>query len=188
MSFRFALAPILRLRQSIERQRTLQLQESQSRRSPAPEETLAQLERFLSESDQFEFGRARRRMQRRRTPVRFAFCARTCSTSARNSSAEIRKLELLRQKGTRRIPSGLSRTRSPRKLARPPAPRLPARAIAPPATGTGCGLTCCNAGIVAAEFRLNGWAYFLPGVTGQRLPHSPRPHSYCAIREPWYLL
>jgi flagellar export protein FliJ len=51
MSFRFALAPLLRLRQSIERQRTLQLQEANLRVSRA-QETLAQLERYLSDSAQ----------------------------------------------------------------------------------------------------------------------------------------
>src|SRR5260370_16914888 len=53
MSFRFALAPLLRLRQSIERQRALQLQEANLQVSRA-QETLAQLERFLSDSDQSE--------------------------------------------------------------------------------------------------------------------------------------
>src|SRR5258708_24212741 len=51
MSFRFALAPLLRLRQSIERQRALQLQEANLQVSRA-QEALAQLERFLSDSDQ----------------------------------------------------------------------------------------------------------------------------------------
>ena len=49
MSFRFVLAPLLRLRQSIERQRTLQLQEANLQVSRA-EETLAQLDRFLRDS------------------------------------------------------------------------------------------------------------------------------------------
>lgn len=51
MPFRFALAPLLRLRQSIERQRTLELQEANLQVSRA-QETLAQLERFLSDSAQ----------------------------------------------------------------------------------------------------------------------------------------
>ena len=49
MSFRFALAPVLRLRESIERQRTLQLQEANLQVSRA-RETMAQLERFLADS------------------------------------------------------------------------------------------------------------------------------------------
>src|SRR6266849_2237291 len=53
MSFRFALSPLLRLRQSIERQRALQLQEANLQVSRA-QETLAQLERFLSDSAQSE--------------------------------------------------------------------------------------------------------------------------------------
>ena len=46
MAFRFALAPLLRLRQSIERQRTLVLQESALQLNQA-QGALAQLERFL---------------------------------------------------------------------------------------------------------------------------------------------
>ena len=51
MAFRFALAPLLRLRQSIERQRTLQLQEASLRVARA-QETLTQVERHLTESAQ----------------------------------------------------------------------------------------------------------------------------------------
>src|ERR1039458_8800883 len=51
MPFRFALAPVLRLRQSIERQRTLALQAANLQVSRA-QETLAQLDRFLSDSAQ----------------------------------------------------------------------------------------------------------------------------------------
>ena len=51
MPFRFALAPILRLRQSIERQRTLQLQEANLHVSRAQQE-VAQLDRFLINTDQ----------------------------------------------------------------------------------------------------------------------------------------
>src|SRR5208282_6047985 len=49
VSFRFVLAPLLRLRQSIERQRALQLQEANLQVSRA-QETLAHLDRFLSDS------------------------------------------------------------------------------------------------------------------------------------------
>lgn len=49
MALRFALAPLLRLRQSIERQRTLALQEASLQLARA-RETLVQLERFLADS------------------------------------------------------------------------------------------------------------------------------------------
>jgi len=49
MAFRFALAPLLRLRQSIERQRTLELQEANLRVGRA-RESLAQLERCVAAS------------------------------------------------------------------------------------------------------------------------------------------
>jgi len=51
MAFRFTLAPLLRLRQSIERQRILKLQEANLQVSRA-QEKLAQLERSLSEAAQ----------------------------------------------------------------------------------------------------------------------------------------
>lgn len=51
MAFHFALAPILRLRQSIERQRTLELQKANLEVSRA-QETLARLERSLSDTTQ----------------------------------------------------------------------------------------------------------------------------------------
>jgi flagellar export protein FliJ len=51
MAFRFTLAPILRLRQSIERQRTLALQEVSLQVARA-QETLTQLDGFLSNSAQ----------------------------------------------------------------------------------------------------------------------------------------
>jgi len=51
MPFRFALAPLLRLRQSVERQRTLELQKANLRVARA-QETLAQLKRFLENAAQ----------------------------------------------------------------------------------------------------------------------------------------
>ena len=51
MAFRFTLAPLLRLRQSIEHQRTLKLQEANLQVSRA-QEKLAQLERSFAESAQ----------------------------------------------------------------------------------------------------------------------------------------
>ncbi len=51
MAFQFALAPLLRLRRSLERQRTLQLQEANLRVARA-RQTLADLERFITEAAQ----------------------------------------------------------------------------------------------------------------------------------------
>lgn len=51
MPFRFALAPLLRLRQSIERQRTLQLQDA-SLKVVRAQEALTQLDEFLAGSAQ----------------------------------------------------------------------------------------------------------------------------------------
>lgn len=51
MPFRFTLAPLFRLRQSIERQRALQLRDANLKVSRA-QETLAQLERALSDYSQ----------------------------------------------------------------------------------------------------------------------------------------
>src|SRR5271166_1613135 len=49
MAFRFALAPLLRLRQSVERQRALALQEA-SLKVVRAQEALARLEQFLADS------------------------------------------------------------------------------------------------------------------------------------------
>jgi flagellar export protein FliJ len=51
MAFRFALAPLLRLRQSVERQRTLRLQEASLQVSRAQEQ-LTQLDRSISAREQ----------------------------------------------------------------------------------------------------------------------------------------
>jgi flagellar export protein FliJ len=53
MAFQFALAPLLRLRRSIEHQRTLQLQEAVLRVAHA-RQTLDDLERFMSDAAQFD--------------------------------------------------------------------------------------------------------------------------------------
>ena len=95
MSFRFALAPLLRLRQSIERQRTLQLQEANLRVSRA-QEALAQLERHLSDSAQSDAtaliaGRTGAELQ-------FASVLRENLHRFRQElQSDIRKLELVRQ-------------------------------------------------------------------------------------------
>jgi flagellar FliJ protein len=95
MSFRFALAPILRLRQSIERQCTLQLQEASLQVSRA-QDTLAQLERFLSESAQSDSqGLAAGRTA---AELQFASVLRENLQHFRQElQADLRKLELRRQ-------------------------------------------------------------------------------------------
>jgi flagellar FliJ protein len=95
MAFRFALAPLLRLRQGIERQRTLQLQEANLRVSRA-QETLAQLDRYLSDSAQSDAtaliaGRTAAELQ-------FASALRENLHRFRQElQSDIRKLELVRQ-------------------------------------------------------------------------------------------
>jgi flagellar export protein FliJ len=95
MSFRFALAPLLRLRQSIERQRTLQLQEANLQVSRA-QETLAQLERCLSESAQSDS--AALIAGRTGAELQFASILReNLHHLRRDLQSNIRKLELIRQ-------------------------------------------------------------------------------------------
>jgi flagellar FliJ protein len=95
MAFRFALAPLLRLRHSLERQRALALQEANLKVSRA-QETLAQVERFLSDSAQADSaaltaGRAAAELQ-------FASVFRENLHRFRQElQSEVRKLELLRQ-------------------------------------------------------------------------------------------
>jgi|SRR5208282_1379900 len=96
MPFRFALAPILRLRQSIERQRTLHLQEANLQVSRA-QQKLAQLDRFLSDSLQSDSvalaaGRTAAELQ-------FASILRENMQRFREElQSDVRKLEVLRQK------------------------------------------------------------------------------------------
>ncbi len=95
MSFRFALAPLLRLRQSIERQRTLKLQEANLQVSRV-QETLAQLERFLSDSAQSDS--AALTAGRTAAELQFACVFREKLHHFREElQADVRKLELLRQ-------------------------------------------------------------------------------------------
>jgi flagellar FliJ protein len=95
MSFRFALAPLLRLRQSIERQRTLQLQEANLQVSRA-QETLAQLERFLSDSAQSDSTALKAGCTA--AELQFASVLRENLHRFRQElQSDIRKLELLRQ-------------------------------------------------------------------------------------------
>ena len=95
MPFRFALAPLLRLRQSIERQRTLQLQEANLQVSRA-QETLAQLERSLAAAVQSDS----RRLAAGCTAaeLQFALVLRENRRRFRQElQSELSRLELLRQ-------------------------------------------------------------------------------------------
>ena len=95
MSFRFVLAPLLRLRQSVERQRTLQLQEANLQASRA-QETLAQLDRFLSDSAQSDS--AALSAGRTGAELQFASVLRENLFHFRQElQSDIRRLELLRQ-------------------------------------------------------------------------------------------
>jgi len=96
MPFRFALAPLLRLRQSIERQRTLALQAANLQVSRA-QETLAQLDRFLSDSDQSDC--AGLAAGRTAAELQFASVLRENMQHFREElQSDIRKLEIERQK------------------------------------------------------------------------------------------
>ena len=96
MPFRFALAPVLRLRQSIERQRTLALQSANLQVSRA-QETLAQLDRFLSDSDQSD--RAGLAAGRTAAELQFASVLRENMQHFREElQSDVRKLEIERQK------------------------------------------------------------------------------------------
>jgi flagellar export protein FliJ len=95
MPFRFTLAPLLRLRQSIERQRTLKMQETNLYVSRA-QETLAQLERSLSESAQYDAAA----LQAGRTAAELQFASvlrENLHLLRAELRSDIRKLELLRQ-------------------------------------------------------------------------------------------
>jgi flagellar export protein FliJ len=95
MAFRFALAPLLRLRRSIERQRALQMQEASLQVSRA-QETLAQLERFLSDSAQSDSAGLIAGCTA--AELQFASVLRENLLHYRHElQSDIRKLELLRQ-------------------------------------------------------------------------------------------
>lgn len=95
MAFRFALAPLLRLRQSIERQRALALQEANLKVSRA-QETLAQVERFLYESAQSDS--AALAAGSSAAELQFASVLReNLHRFLQELQSEVRKLELLRQ-------------------------------------------------------------------------------------------
>jgi flagellar export protein FliJ len=95
MPFRFALAPVLRLRQSLERQRALHLRETNIAVTRT-QETLSRLEQFLADSagsdqDALRAGRSAAELQ-------FASAARhNLHVLQHAAQAELRGLELERQ-------------------------------------------------------------------------------------------
>jgi len=95
VSFRFVLASVLRLRQSIERQRTLQLQEATLHVRRA-RETLEQLDRSLSDSAQSDSTALS--AGRTGAELRFATVLRENMLHFREElQSDIGRLELLRQ-------------------------------------------------------------------------------------------
>jgi flagellar export protein FliJ len=95
MAFRFTLAPLLRLRQSIERQCTLKLQAANLHVSLA-QEKLAQLERSLADSAQSDA--AALQAGRTAAELQFASVLRENLHLFRHElQSDILKLELLRQ-------------------------------------------------------------------------------------------
>jgi flagellar export protein FliJ len=96
MPFRFALAPLLRLRQSIQRQRTLQLQEANFQVSRV-QATLAQLEGFLAASTQYDSTN----LKTGRTAAELQFAAilrEKLHLYRQDLESEVHKLEVVRQK------------------------------------------------------------------------------------------
>ena len=96
MPFRFTLAPLFRLRQSIERQRTVKLQEANLHVSRA-QEKLAQLERSLSDSAQSDATA----LQSGRTGAELQFASvlrENLHLFRQELQSDILKLELLRRR------------------------------------------------------------------------------------------
>jgi len=96
MAFRFPLAPLLRLRQSIERQRALALRGASLALARA-QESLAQLDRFLADSAQADSTSLS--AGRRAAELQFALLYRENLEHLREQvQSEIRDLELKRQR------------------------------------------------------------------------------------------
>ena len=96
MAFRFALAPLLRLRQSIERQCALRLREASLAVARA-QDFLAQLDRFLADSAQSDA--VSLSAGRRAAELQFASLYReNLEHLLEELESEVRKLELARQK------------------------------------------------------------------------------------------
>jgi len=95
MAFRFTLAPLLRLRQSLERQRALALQQATFNLKHA-QDTLARLERFLAESELADS--ASLAAGRTAAELQFASLLREQFGQLRlQLEKEVRRLETLRQ-------------------------------------------------------------------------------------------
>ena len=95
MAFRFTLAPLLRLRQSLERQRALSLQQATFNLKHA-QDTLARLERFLAESELADS--ASLAAGRTAAELQFASLLREQFGQLRlQLEKEVRRLETLRQ-------------------------------------------------------------------------------------------
>ena len=95
MSFRFALAPLLRLRQSLERQRAMHLREASLAVARA-NETLFRTDRLIAETTQSD--EASLRVGRSAAELQFALISRANMLLLRqNLQAELRRLELKRQ-------------------------------------------------------------------------------------------
>jgi flagellar FliJ protein len=95
MAFRFALATLLRLRQSVERQRTLQLQEASLQLS-CVKSKLAELERSLSNSAESDASALR--AGRTGAEIHFSTVVRLNVEQRRSEfQAELGKVELIHQ-------------------------------------------------------------------------------------------
>ncbi len=148
MAFRFALAPILRLRQSIERQRTLGLQEANLRVSRA-QQKLAELDRYLSDSAQADSA-ALAAAARPPNSSSLLYCVRICNASARNSSRTFASWNPAPE-GAWQIPSGISgnaRFSKPCVLA---SAACISRSSYAGSNKNSMPVICCNAGIIEIE-------------------------------------
>ena len=98
MAFRFALAPLLRLRQSLERQRAQRLQEAALALARA-QHTLAQMDQYLADSARAD--ETSLRAGRSAAELQFAAMAREAMLARRlEFLEEVHRLELLRQTAT----------------------------------------------------------------------------------------
>jgi len=96
MAFHFVLAPLLRLRQSIERQFAVRLREASLAVARA-QDSLAQLDHFLADSSQSDAGSLSE--GRRAAELQFAALYRENLEHLREElQSEVRQLELARQK------------------------------------------------------------------------------------------
>jgi flagellar export protein FliJ len=95
MSFRFALAPLLRLRQSLERQRAMRLREAALALARV-NEALSRTDRLIADTTQSD--EASLRLGRSAAELQFSLISRAnMLLLRRNLHAELRRLELKRQ-------------------------------------------------------------------------------------------